>query len=75
MLSHQYDDSHYTDEIDGLVQERRNSIANALELCLSCTNPLRWPHDHLDYLFNWNIPAPRNAAFFLLKWGIVISFC
>ena len=26
--------------IDGLVQERRNSIANALELRLSCTNPL-----------------------------------
>ena len=26
----------------GLVQERRNSIANALELCLSCTNPLMW---------------------------------
>ena len=25
---------------NGLVQERRNSIANALELCLSCTNPL-----------------------------------
>ena len=25
--------------IDGLVQERRNSIANALELHLSCTNP------------------------------------
>ena len=25
--------------IDGLVQERRNSIANALELCLSCTKP------------------------------------
>ena len=24
--------------IDGLVQERRNSIANALELCLSCTH-------------------------------------
>ena len=24
---------------DGLVQERPNSIANALELCLSCTNP------------------------------------
>ena len=29
------------DKIDGLVQERRNSIANALELRLSCTNPLR----------------------------------
>ena len=26
-----------TGKLDGLVQERRNSIANALELCLSCT--------------------------------------
>ena len=26
-------------DINGLVQERRNSIANALELRLSCTNP------------------------------------
>ena len=26
-------------EVDGLVQERRNSISNALELRLSCTNP------------------------------------
>ena len=26
--------------IDGLVQERRNSIANALKLRLSCINPL-----------------------------------
>ena len=25
--------------IDGSVQEKRNSIANALELRLSCTNP------------------------------------
>ena len=25
---------------DGLVQERLNSIVNALEICLSCTNPL-----------------------------------
>ena len=25
--------------IDGLMQERRNSIANTLELRLSCTNP------------------------------------
>ena len=29
-------------QIDGLVQERRNSIANALELRLSCTNPSKW---------------------------------
>ena len=28
-----------TPYLDGLAQERRNSIANALELCLSCTNP------------------------------------
>ena len=27
------------DILDGLVQERRNSIANTLELRLSCTNP------------------------------------
>ena len=28
-----------TENIDVLMQERRNSIANALELHLSCTNP------------------------------------
>ena len=27
---------------DGLGQERRNSIANAVELRLSCTNPSMW---------------------------------
>ena len=27
-------------DIDGLMQERRYSIANALELRLSCTNPV-----------------------------------
>ena len=26
-------------QFDGLMQERRNSIANALELRISCTNP------------------------------------
>ena len=30
----------YTSYIDGLVQERRNSIALAMELRLSYTNPL-----------------------------------
>ena len=30
----------FQDHTDGLVQERRNSIANALELRLSCTNPM-----------------------------------
>ena len=30
---------HFTDQLqlDGIVQERRNSIANAMELRLSCT--------------------------------------
>ena len=33
---------HFIAQIVGLVQERRNSIANALELQLYCTNPSRW---------------------------------
>ena len=33
--------------IDGLVQERCNPIANALELHLSCTNPSVWTIFHL----------------------------
>ena len=32
----------YTQYFDGLMQERHNSIANTLELCLSFTNPLIW---------------------------------
>ena len=32
----------YNCQIDGLVQERRYSIANALELRLSCTNPSKY---------------------------------
>ena len=31
--------------IDGLMQQRSNSIANALELRLPCTNPSKWTHD------------------------------
>ena len=31
---------------DGLVQELRNSIANALKLCLSCTNPSIYGSDN-----------------------------
>ena len=32
----------YNHNVDGLVQERRNSSALALELRLSCTNPSMW---------------------------------
>ena len=31
-----------TPYIDGLMQERHNSNANALELCFSCNNPLTY---------------------------------
>ena len=31
--------------IDGLVHKRHDSIVNALELCLSCTNPSTWCYD------------------------------
>ena len=36
--------------IDGLVQERCNSIANALELHLSCTNPWIYLHSSMNQL-------------------------
>ena len=29
-------------QIDGLLQEKRNSVANALQLRFSCTNPWRY---------------------------------
>ena len=34
--------SYISSQIDGLGQERRNSIANALELRLPCTNPSKY---------------------------------
>ena len=39
-LNHWYPETLERWHIYGLVQERRNSIANALELLLSCTNPM-----------------------------------
>ena len=52
--------------IDDLVQERRNSIANAMELRLSCTNPLIcWP----ELLINYNIMCK-----FSIMQGDIISF-
>ena len=38
----------YNSLIDGLVQEKHNYIANALELRLSCTNPSKYgPYVHM----------------------------
>ena len=41
--------------INGLVQERHNSIANALELRLSCTNPSIWGRTgmHSVHCYQW----------------------
>ena len=39
---------------DGLVQERRNSSALAMELCLSCTNPSNFS------LISSMVLQPRN---------------
>ena len=33
-------------KIDGFMQEKRTSIANALELRLSCINPSKWSAAH-----------------------------
>ena len=59
-----YDPAHWCIyHIDGLVQERRNSIANAQELRLSCTNSFicqtcvsraQWVMD--SFWSNWNGP-------------------
>ena len=46
-----YENGH---QIDGLVQERCNSIANAMELHLSCTNPLKYWNNTL--LMQYTVP-------------------
>ena len=42
--------STYIDEVEVWMQERRNSIANALELRLSCTNPMIY---NMALICNW----------------------
>ena len=44
---------------DVLMQERRNSIANALELCLSCTKPLIGSGNNADQ----HLITPSGAPF------------
>ena len=45
----------WVNNIDGLVQERRNSIANELELHLSCTSPLIYVYCHYEIWFNYDL--------------------
>ena len=63
MISCPYCNSHHKDKIDGFVKERRNSIANALELRLSCTNPSRRSDGHL--IFITGIPIPVRMVYIL----------
>ena len=65
-----YDFGTTSHNLIGSVQERRNSIANGLELHLSCINPSIWTHDGLVH---WRIYASAglnvlrfHAIFFLL---------
>ena len=54
------------DQIDGLVQERRNSSALAMELRLSCTNPSRyipWPHGGLKMGQVWGFRTLTEKVF------------
>ena len=48
-------------KIDGLAQERHNSIANALELRLSCTNPSKWPV-WLGSIQPWSMHLPNPLS-------------
>ena len=56
-------------QIDGLVHERRNSIANALELRLSCTNP-KWQWVSTDPVkseFGTSLHGPITTGKFNLE--------
>ena len=50
-----------------LVQERCNSIANALELCLSWTNPSIWCQKATELRTSWS----PNQTWFLVSDGIL----
>ena len=45
-----------SEHVDGLVQEKRNFSALAMELRLSCTNPSTWHY----YLSNWREHISQN---------------
>ena len=62
---------HHYLQIDGLMQERRNCIAHALELRLSCTNPSKLCRQHNPiHIMVVGSPSPcpdtilHNATFF-----------
>ena len=51
------------DHVEGLVQERHNSIANTLELHLSCTNPwMLFPSAHHCWLCDGSVLMPYSIT-------------
>ena len=52
------------DQIDGFLQERHNSIANAMELRLSCTNQsICLFSDNSLYMLLWPIYFVKNKFY------------
>ena len=49
------------------MQERRNSIANAMELRLSCTNPSKWSVTYQAYNLKYNCNPRRFSVFHKLS--------
>ena len=75
-IFYQYRNFDHLHKMDGLIQERRNSIANTLELHLSCTNPSKWSYCHL--IFIMAIPVPGQMVFILkqtpgLSWEFLLE--
>ena len=60
-MSHLPHFARYSEHIDGLVQERRNSTANTLELRLSCTKP------SICLMWYWNDPQTSHH-YDVIKW-------
>ena len=67
---------------DELVQERRNSIANALELHLSCTNPSEWSRitssmvlPPVQVLYDKGTCWDENCRYLMLQAGGNLIYC
>ena len=65
--------SHFGDKIDGIVQERHNSSALAMELRLSCINPLRWSYSHLISILGFPMLVRRHLGPVISKWSYLVS--
>ena len=59
---------------DGLVQERRNSSAIAMELRLSCTNPSIWVSDADHHWFRYWLVTCSMPSYHLKWWWLIVLF-